>query len=373
MLDLPPLDAEHSLPPSHFEQVVTKVADESSPSAPSSESLSVPEVENPTVPEVETPTTPTIEAPTVPDVVQPEKPMPAEEAGTPSTTEEALPTEGAEPTPDAEQTGEAETTEEAETSPDESSTETSTSDETSEDNDVVVADETSTSDETSEDNDVVVADEDSTGGEVVVDELPDSPSDDDLLNRAKEIQAIFADGFQWSDLGDMIKQSYEFIVKYQKMSSEEMRDAVVGIISHLIDLTDTPYLPDRFTDPLFKAMVPPFVDVFGHFIATNVGQLPTVESEKPSPEKLMEYAKTIKAAFDDGFQWSDLAVAVQSSIEFMGSFPFLPVEEKKECVVEIVNHVIDITDTPKLPDSYIDPIFKSMVPSFVEVVFSKIF
>ncbi len=204
-------------------------------------------------------------------------------------------------------------------------------------------------------------------------ELVEAPSDDDLLARAKELKAVFDDGFQWSDLASIVRQSYDFVVKYQDLSEERRQDAVIGIISHLIDITDTPYLPDRFTDPLFKAMVPPFVELFGNSIAGNFEKLPTPESEKPTGEDLIEFAQKLKSTFEDGFQWTDLATVVNSSMQFIGSFPFLPKEEKKDCVIEIVNHLIDITDTPKLPDNFIDPIFKSVVPSFVEILFEKAF
>lgn len=198
------------------------------------------------------------------------------------------------------------------------------------------------------------------------------PSDEDLLSQAKQIKAIFEDGFQWSDLGKIVKQSYEFVSSYEDVSSEEMKTYVTSIIYHLIDITDTPYLPDRFTDPLFKAMVPPFVEMYGDIVCNKLSLLSKEENDKPTGESLIQYAEVLKNSFSDGFQWSDLAVAVKSSVEFVGSFPILSVEEKKECVTNILNHLIDITDTPKLPDTFIDPVFKSIVSSFVDAIFSKL-
>ena len=65
-------------------------------------------------------------------------------------------------------------------------------------------------------------------------------------------------------------------------------------------------------------------------------------------------------------------VTLKTSVEFMGSFPYLEREEKEKCVVDIVNHIIDETDTPKVPDLFTDRIFKAMVPSFVSEIFKRL-
>ncbi|PCI95366.1 hypothetical protein COB11_02510 [Candidatus Aerophobetes bacterium] len=144
------------------------------------------------------------------------------------------------------------------------------------------------------------------------------------------------------------------------------------VMNHFIDITDTPYLPDHFTDPIFKAMMPPLIDLLETVLEGKFIMVPTEESEKPTGERLFEFVEKMKEVYADGFTWSDLMVTIRSSVEFMGSFPYLEKAEKEKCVIDIINKIIDETDTPKVPDIFADRIFKAMVPSFVREIFKRL-
>lgn len=206
-----------------------------------------------------------------------------------------------------------------------------------------------------------------------VETLPAEPAPvDPMFKKAEDLKALFNDGFQWKDLGAITSSVLDFVLENQSLGAEEVKANVMKVLFHLIDITDTPYLPDRFTDPLFKAMIEPFVELLQGVMAGNFVMLPTQDSEKPTGERMMEYIEKLKEAYKDGFDWSDLMLTIKSSVEFVGSFPYLDRKEKQKCVLDIINHVIDETDTPKVPDFFADGIFKSLAASFVEEIFNKL-
>ncbi|PCI95365.1 hypothetical protein COB11_02500 [Candidatus Aerophobetes bacterium] len=196
--------------------------------------------------------------------------------------------------------------------------------------------------------------------------------EEDTYTYAKEILGIFSDGFQWSDFVSMIRSSFEFVQKNQDLTVDEQKEKILSILSHVVDLTDTPHLPDSYTDPLFKSMIPPIVDIVTKASNGQFQLIPALSGEVPNSHTFKDYIAKTKEAFTDGFQWTDLSVITRHTIEFVSGFPGLTLEKKKSSVVEIVHGIIDSTDTPYLPDTFIDPIFKSITGPTVDLIFEKL-
>ncbi len=194
-----------------------------------------------------------------------------------------------------------------------------------------------------------------------------------MQEKSKEILELYKDGFQWSDVAAISGITLEFLKKYQSVTLEEKKEMIMTTLIDLIDTTDTPYLPDSYTDPLFKAMVPPLIDILLSADAGILEILPHISDEKPSPKTFQTYANELKASFGDGFQWSDLGVALKSSIEFVSGYHNLTKDEKRQSTVDIVNFIIDATDMPMLPDMFLDPIFKALLKPMVEKVFDYLY
>ena len=85
-------------------------------------------------------------------------------------------------------------------------------------------------------------------------EKSNKPTDDDLKNAAISIKEIFEDGFEWRDIASLMKLSLEYVDNFFTMDGLDKKEAVLEIIDFVIDETDTPYLPDCITDPIFKAL-----------------------------------------------------------------------------------------------------------------------
>jgi hypothetical protein len=203
----------------------------------------------------------------------------------------------------------------------------------------------------------------------------DSPdlknTEDKITKDAESIKAIFADGIQWRDIP-------EFIVHVNKLldgtSADQKRALGMRIIDRVIDLTDTPYLPDPLTDPLFKVLAHSLMN-FTFDLLDNTKSfsalLPSnspVTTHIPAQENLTHFVYQIKDLFKDGVQWSDLVQIIFLSVNFIDEFSGLDELEKRAAVISILDEVIDVTNTPYLPDRVFDPMFKQMVPSFVDYV-----
>lgn len=191
----------------------------------------------------------------------------------------------------------------------------------------------------------------------------------EMIMSAKSIQKIFLDGFQWSDIPNLINICLGQLSHFENLSLNDQKKKLTDVLNYVIDTTDTPLLPDAYTDDLFKAMVPPMIETV---LKAKAGALPMVTNptQKPTPQTFKSYALEVKKEFTDGFQWSDIATVMQSTLSFVGGFHELDIEQKKLSAKQILDFIIDETDTPFLPDFFFDPIFKELSHPIVDLAFS---
>jgi hypothetical protein len=69
---------------------------------------------------------------------------------------------------------------------------------------------------------------------------------------AEEIVALFDDGFQLTDLFEIIPKIMEIVEAVEEMTGAEKEEAAGVILDFVVDKTDTPWLPDNLTDPFLK-------------------------------------------------------------------------------------------------------------------------
>lgn len=182
---------------------------------------------------------------------------------------------------------------------------------------------------------------------------------------AQEIVDVFADGFQWRDIGQIIQIADSFLVDYTHLTLEERRGSIIAILNDFVDLTDTPGLPDAYTDTLFKAMIPPFV----YAVITDKPGATAWVRGTPSSESIEQAARDVLDSMEDGIQWEDLAKASQFAMDFASRYHDLTPKEKAGVAKEVIDFIIDNTDTPYLIDSIADPIFKEMIHPLVDIYF----
>ncbi len=194
----------------------------------------------------------------------------------------------------------------------------------------------------------------------------EGPSQEKIYEWAKQTLSLLNDGFQWKDTALIIKSCLEFSAEFPLLGVDEKRVVAIQMFDDLIDLTDTPYLPDSYTDPLFKAIVPLFVNLLIPDSARNE-EVPHLD--KLDLSSIRQTVQNILSSFDDGFQWKDLAELSQLAIFFSEQYPLLPPEDKATMSKQIVDGVINETDTPYLIDAVSDPIFKAIIHPIIDTYF----
>lgn len=191
------------------------------------------------------------------------------------------------------------------------------------------------------------------------------PSAEQTHTWAKSMVDLFSDGFQWQDIPGMMKIAQGFLSPFPSMTLEEKRSAVVQILNDFMDLTDTPCLPDQYSDPVVKAMIPCFVAL----VVTDETMRYIPVSGRPAAETIQDAARDVLEAFKDGFQWQDLADVSEFALQFAAKYDDLTADDKAGIAKEIVHFVIDETDTPYLIDSMSDPIFKQIIDPIIDAFF----
>lgn len=195
---------------------------------------------------------------------------------------------------------------------------------------------------------------------------------DPLYAEAKAMVAAMDNGFDWEDIIALIKQGFIFVQQNQGLTLEEQKKQVMILLDDIVDLTEIPYLPDSFTDPIFKALVPPVVDIVANTFGTPQNIIPTISKGVPSTEIFQNFAAELRSTYADGWQWSDIGSYLQSTMSFVCSFESLTPEQQQAAVIEITDMTIDAVDIPYLPDCLVDPILKAMVPSIVSMLFKHL-
>jgi len=197
-----------------------------------------------------------------------------------------------------------------------------------------------------------------------------SALEDPLYQKAQSMVATMNDGFQWQDIISLAQETFDFVNTHQGLSAAEQKNQVTTLLNYIIDLTDTPYLPDDFSDPVFKSLIPPIIDVIVNSAKLTI--IPTITSGAPTQEMIKNFAQELQQTYSDGWQWSDLSSYTQSAINFVCSFTALSSQQKQAAVVDIINFAIDVIDIPYVPDDLVDPTLKAMVPPLVSMLFAKL-
>lgn len=196
-------------------------------------------------------------------------------------------------------------------------------------------------------------------------------ADKDLYKIAENYKELCKDGFEWHYISRVLIEAYEFLLQNKQLPRQEVKQKTLVILNHFIDITDTPYLPDEYTDSIFKSLLPSLVDALDQALSGLFTYLPSIESPKPTAKTLNVFVHDLKESFSDGLQLRDIPNALRSSINFMGSFPFLKKDEKCKCVIDILDDLIDSSHTGG-PDFIVHPIIKRIVHPFIKDIFNKL-
>lgn len=102
-------------------------------------------------------------------------------------------------------------------------------------------------------------------------------------------------------------------------------------------------------------------------------QLPPVPvSNEKKPVTLDIESKAIVETFVDAlegdFDLNSIMELVPRLMKHVQSYKSLTGPQKKKLVIKMINHIIDITDTPYVDDATWDPIMKQLVPKLIDTL-----
>lgn len=192
----------------------------------------------------------------------------------------------------------------------------------------------------------------------------DKISDEEIDSASKAILEPLRDGFQIADVVSIISNISDYVEKKHPVNNSEKRNITSKILCHIIDITDTPGLPDFIFDGIFKALVPQLVAVMypdKKIVDATYSQLHSIE--------LIELEKAIDGFFSeihDGFTLDDIPRCISYAAKFFSGYSYLTREEKKSAAKQLFFKVIDETDTPYLPDFFFDDIFKQIGSQMID-------
>jgi hypothetical protein len=181
------------------------------------------------------------------------------------------------------------------------------------------------------------------------------PAKDDLLIMANKIKSFFKDGFDWKDIAKILNYSNELLDQYNKIPISKKRDYIITIMNFVIDITDTPYLPDIIFDPIFKMIGKELVYLILPDSLDNSYIDPNHDLNDYSNNLLNEF-KVLKI--------NDIAKLTNKVIEYVNK-QNISKEEKVNMANQIVTYVIDNATTSFIQNNYIDGILKEISYGFI--------
>jgi len=188
-----------------------------------------------------------------------------------------------------------------------------------------------------------------------------------LVGYAMKLQGLQAGTLTWQDIVSISKEASLFMQMFQNLTAEDRKAGVQSIVDMVIDMTDTPFLPDSFTDPIFKAVSRPIVDLLVDKIEGV--QTPSKISlpAELSPENAADvFKQSISETISGNIGWTELFSVLSKAIQLFENNNTMSVDEKRQMAKQLVDQIIDDTDTPFLPDDFSDPVFKSISHAMID-------
>jgi hypothetical protein len=107
-------------------------------------------------------------------------------------------------------------------------------------------------------------------------------------------------------------------------------------------------------------------------VSTTTSEEPVVP-EKPKENPTLDIeskaiVETFVDAIDGDFDMDTVMELVPKLIKHVQSYNKFTGPQKKKLVIKMLNHIIDITDTPYVDDATWDPIMKKLVPKLIDTL-----
>jgi hypothetical protein len=79
--------------------------------------------------------------------------------------------------------------------------------------------------------------------------------------HARGILEAIGPKLEWKDLFTLVPKIMEIVGQVADMTNEEKHESALPLANYVIDKTDTPWVPDNWTDPILKKGVDALIPV----------------------------------------------------------------------------------------------------------------
>lgn len=204
---------------------------------------------------------------------------------------------------------------------------------------------------------------DSLQNTLVTQALKISPEDAEQL--AQELLEPFKDGFQLEDLITISSILDTHFTKKNNLSILDKRQALKTTLNKIINKRNFPPYEKEFLEKFVPALA--FI-VFPDSIDDSLSA-PTNPS--PSEQEILTAANSFIKKLHKTLSWKDIPSCILFTCQFATSYPGLTSEEKGYLAKKLLGQIIDKTDTPFLPDTIFDEVFKRVGYPLIDYLVSK--
>jgi len=194
------------------------------------------------------------------------------------------------------------------------------------------------------------------------------PTEGDLNKFALDLKKHYPQQITWQDFAPLVMQSLCYLEKFFDLNLIEKRQHILYIMHYFVLAKDKNHLPDQFSTNIFYPMIIAFIDMV---VPNNVEEfLSKLTYDKPPmATDIINYGQSIKTSFSDGFQWKDFATSTRLAIRYAARYKKLQSTEKKAIANQIVDYIVESTDSYFLPPYVTDKILKAIAHSYIDQLF----
>ncbi|OGN61259.1 MAG: hypothetical protein A3F40_02900 [Chlamydiae bacterium RIFCSPHIGHO2_12_FULL_27_8] len=181
---------------------------------------------------------------------------------------------------------------------------------------------------------------------------------------SKYLKNIFADGFQWHDIADIMTLIMNYFSDFSNSSAVERRDSILKVFDLFIDITDTPFLPDAIFDPIFKSIA----SSLAHLIVPddpNEFVPDFIFDHEISEDEISLFTNQLLLEFDSTIEFNDISSITKKIIKFINRYDSMSLELKKEASLKIAESVIDSSSSTEIEGVDSKNIIKELTTSFI--------
>lgn len=194
-------------------------------------------------------------------------------------------------------------------------------------------------------------------------------SDRDIDLMAIEISNERCGELEVTEIVTIIEAIHDYLETHTSLDLFQRKEVAKKVFNKVIDITDTVGAPDFLLDPLFKLFTSSLVDLmYPNDPNMRIG---ITINHHPTDRDVEDAITGFFSQLQDGFTIDDIPRCISYSVKFFSIYNSLSREEKASAAKKLLAKVIDVTDTPYLPDFIFDDLFKKIGNQVIDYLLER--